>query len=144
MAQAGSSAMHHINPVEVTINGLKAFSVSVGNISSRFEKGGSEYELISNCRFLSRLAKVKDNEGGCWKMLSMDVIYQNDSISPVVPNGNPLEMDFPSLAGYRQSYKLLSWLLAEKGYTVKKDLPGVDDEQSVRNVMSRSLEWLNA
>ena len=144
MAQAGSSAMHNINPVEVTIVGQKAFSVSVGNISSRFEKGGSEYKLISNCRFLSRLTKADDNERGPWKMLSMEVIYLNDSISSVVPNAKPLEVDSTSLAGCRQSYKFLSWLLAEKGYTAKKNLPGVDDEQSVRNVMSRSMEWLNA
>jgi hypothetical protein len=49
-----------------------------------------------------------------WKMLSMEVIYVNDKISPVLPLSGPADFkgagDFP-----RQSYKIFSILLEPEG-----------------------------
>ncbi len=145
MASKGSSSLHSITPVEVDINGSKAFSVSVGNINARFIREETEYELISNCRFLSRLQIINGPGGEVWKMLTMEVIYIHDSIVPVVPYTGPISFDVKDMDGsMRKSYRYLSWLLAERGHTVNNELPGVDDEQSVKDVMGRSQEWLLA
>ena len=143
MASKGSSALHVINPVEVEIKGSKAFSISVGNITARFTSEKSEYELVSNCRFLSRLQRIDGPGGPVWKLLTMEVIYVHDSIVPVVPESGSFDVKNVD-STMRKSYKFLSWLLAEKGNKVSNNLPGVDDEESVKDVMGRSSEWLNA
>lgn len=144
MSKKGSNAIHNIIPVEVTINKSKAFSISVGNITSRFTHAKVEYELVSNCRFLSRLKMLEEKSGQLWKMLSMEVIYINDTISPVLPFPNHENMDLRGAGNFpRQSYKLLAYCLSQKGYQVKEDLPGTDDEYLVLEVLTRNLSWLN-
>ena len=143
MASKGSLALHTISPVEININGSKAFSVSVGNITARFTSGESEYELVSNCRFLSRLQRIDGLGEWVWKILTMEVIYINDSVVSVVPEAGSFDVKKMDSTA-RKSYKFLSWLLAERGNRVSNDLPGVDDGQSVKDVMDRSHKWLNA
>lgn len=143
MSENGSNAIHNIAPVEVTIVGSKAFSVSVGSIVNRFTRNGSEYELLSNCRFLSRLERLTSQSDQTWKMLSLEVIYVNDKISSVSPNtgssGSEIVANFP-----RESYKFMAFLLAEKGYQVKQELPGVDDMPLVQKVLDRNMFWLES
>lgn len=145
MAEKGSNAIHNITPVEVIINGSKAFSISVGNIISRFVRGGAQYELVSNCRFLSRLTRLEGQSCQSWKMLSMEVIYINDKISPVLPASGTDIGNFEGADRFpRKSYKFLAYCLSEKGYKVKQDLPGTDNEQLVLEVLARNSHWLNA
>ena len=144
MSEAGSNAIHNITPVEVSFKGSKGFSVSVGNIVSRFTKEGTEYELVSNCRFLSRVERIA-TERHSWKMLSMEVIYINDKISPVFPSLKSKSLSIGGMGAFpRKSYKFLAYCLSEKGYQVKQDLPGVDDERLVEEVLNRNLSWLEA
>lgn len=144
MSAAGSNPVHNITPAEVTINGHRAFSVSVGDIVNRFTKDGSEYELDSKCRFLSRVEKVASGSQP-WKMLSMEVIYISDKILPVFPSSESKGLSIEGIGDFpRKSYQFLAYCLAEKGYQVKKDLPGVDDECLVAEVLSRNSSWLDS
>lgn len=77
-------------------------------------------------------------------MLTIDVIYIHDKISPVIPTPRTLELDFGDLEAFRPRYRCLYWLLTEKGYNVKQTLPGVDRQQSVDGVLNRASEWLGA
>ena len=141
MSEADSNAIHNINPVEVS---LKEFSVSAGNIVSRFPKEGSEYELVSNCRFLSRFERIA-NESHSWRVLSMEVIYINDKISPVFPSLESKSLSIGGMGAFpRKSYKFLAYYLSEKGYQLKQSIPGVNDERLVEEVLNRSLSWLDA
>jgi hypothetical protein len=145
MATNGLTAIHTINPVDVDIRGSKAFAVSVGSIRARFERSGCDYDLISQCRFLSRLQRLNGHSQRAWKLLSMEVIYLYDSILPTFPQGghSPLVIEnMPDTT--RKSYKYLSWLLMEQGHEVDSRMPGVDDETSVRDVMDRNFSWLNS
>lgn len=144
MSEKGSNAIHNIMPAEITIKNSKAFSISVGSITSRFTRNGVEYELVSNCRFLSRLEILEGQSYQLWNMLSMEVIYMNDKISPVLPFSGHNGVEFEGAANFpRQSYKLLAYCLSLKGYQVKQDLPGTDDERLVSEVLTRNLSWLN-
>jgi hypothetical protein len=149
-ARGEGSTIHTITPVEVRLNGAKAFCVSVGSIISRFSRGGTDYDLVSHCRFLSRLQKESDGDDGGdsgnrgWKMLSMEVIYIHDGISPAIPADIDAELRAAVDAGTttRESYKYLALVLGQKGYRVKNSLPGVDDPQRVETVMQKNLSWL--
>ena len=142
MASEGFQSRHAIIPIEIDTKGPKAFSVSVGSIVARFTKENIEYELNSTCRMLSRLENLGVMGQPDWKLLTMEVIYVDDSIIPVIP---------PTLGGFdggnfkngsRKSYRCLSLLLEEKGHKVNNDLAGVDDPKSVEDVIRRNQEWL--
>ena len=142
MAANGSQSRHAIIPVEIDINESKAFAVSLGSIVARFTRDNMDYELTSTCRMLSRLENLGVMGRPDWKLLTMEVIYVDDSIIPVIPPTLHGFDDGNLESGTRKSYKCLSLVLAERGHTVNNDLPGVDDMQSVEDVMRRNHEWL--
>lgn len=137
MAAGGSRSVHNIAPALVRINGDKALSESVCSILARFEYQGVQYDLISYARLLSRLERV-DSE---WKLLTMEALYDKDTIVPVVPNSPTTNLTIPE--GSRESYKGLGWLLAQRGFTINPELPGVDRPGSSEAVIEEGVEWLN-
>ncbi|CAI7670863.1 unnamed protein product [Penicillium pancosmium] len=137
MTTGGTGAVHTICPVEVHVNGNKALSESTGSISIRFSFNGVEYDCVSLTRFLSRLEYV-DSE---WKLLTLEAIYDRDYITPTVPVSVPAEIPLPKEG--RASYRCISWLLSQKGFKIKQDLPGVDDPASCTKLMEESLTWLH-
>ena len=136
MVAKGAKGKHSISPLEIHKSGNKAVSDSTGVISARFEHEGVEYDLISYARFVSRLERL-DTE---WKMLTLEAIYEKDTIQPVVPNTSKATFD---LGDSRASYKCLSWVLAQKGFSIDQDLPGPDVPGSTEKLMEGHLEWLN-
>ncbi|KAJ5632772.1 hypothetical protein N7490_009111 [Penicillium lividum] len=118
MATGGTGAVHTICPIETHVHGNKALSESTGSIAIRFQHHGGLFDCVSYTRFISRLEVVN----GEWKLLTLDAIYERDSIMPVVPGtvaeffflriqeiaisvflgfcprkGSPLNMTFPEL-----------------------------------------------
>lgn len=135
MATSGTGALHTICPVEVHFHGEKAISESTGSISVRFQHEGVLLDCVSYTRFISRLEFV----GNEWKLLTLDAIYDRDLITPVVPQ-KAVEFHFPDNA--RESYRCISWVLAQKGFSIKQDLPGVDNPASCTQLMETNLQWL--
>ena len=137
MAQGGLGAIHTINPVDIHIRGSKALSESTGNIQIRTQHAGEEYDLVSWTRFVSRLSKTTDG----WRLLTLDVIYDRDSLTPVVlTQAAPIDLDD---LGPRMSYRCVSWVLSKQGFKIKQDLPGTDRPETVTKLMKSSLDWLN-
>ncbi|OQD81861.1 hypothetical protein PENANT_c025G08277 [Penicillium antarcticum] len=134
----GTKAFHTITPVEIHVVGEKAFSESVGSIQIRLCLDGKEYDCVSNCRFISRLQKTDDG----WKLLSLVVIYDRDSLVPTMPCVSSLDftLDFQKA---RESYKYLSWVISQKGFQVDQTLPGTDNLDSVTELMNESHAWLS-
>ncbi|OJI99818.1 hypothetical protein ASPVEDRAFT_526796 [Aspergillus versicolor CBS 583.65] len=145
MAGQGTSSIHTINPVQITLNGDKAFSVSLGSIISRFSQDGVDYDLVSQCRFLSRLERTGEEARRGWKMLSMQVIYVQDAITPAFPA--ELRDDVNDAVGEgmasRESYRGLAYVLAQMGDPVTDTLPGTDDPGSVEALQQQNLSWVH-
>lgn len=138
MANKGVHAAHTIQPVEVHVNGDKAMSESTGSISIRFTLDDVDYDCVSYTRFISRLQRV-DSE---WKMLTLEAIYERDSIVPVTPV--PLSKWDPILVptSGRDSYRWIGWLLSRNGFQINPYLPGIDRPTSVTRLMKESWSWL--
>ncbi|KAJ6024485.1 hypothetical protein N7540_005282 [Penicillium herquei] len=136
MVTGGTDAVHTISPVEIHLNGNKALTESTGSISIRIQHGGEFFECISYNRFISRVELVGDG----WKLLSLEAIYVRDFITSVIP-GRTASFDFPE--NTRESYKCIGWVLAQKGFTIKQDLPGTDDPTSCARFMEANFTWLN-
>ncbi|CAM1503638.1 Fc.00g012290.m01.CDS01 [Cosmosporella sp. VM-42] len=137
MAAKGAKGKHSVSPLEIHKCGNKAVSDSSGVISARFEHEGTEFDLISYGRFVSRLQRI---DGGEWKMLTLEVIYEKDAIHPVVPDTSNATF---GIGDGRASYKCLAWVLGQKGFKIDQDLPGADVPGSAEKLMEGHLNWLN-
>lgn len=148
MAAAGVTGLHSLQPVDIVVNGSKAFAVSVGTISVRFQHNSAEYNLVSTCRFLSRLqvAQVVNGASGLeWRMLSIQMVYLQDMISPVVPESISCLSEFEEgTSTRRMSYGLLTWVMESKGKIVNDKLPGADDEELVEKMMTLNEAWVSS
>lgn len=136
MATGGTGAVHTICPIEIHLNGDKALTESTGSILIRFEYQGKQYDCLSFTRFISRLEKFD----GEWKLLTLEAIYDRDSITSVLPSA---PVDFGFAPGSRESYKCIGWLLSQRGFKIKQDLPGLDNPSSCVKFMDESFRWLN-
>lgn len=137
MSQGGTGALHTINPVEIHVRGDKALSESTGSIQIRTQHENTEYDLVSWTRFISRLSKTTDG----WRLLTLDAVYDRDSLTPVIP-AQAAAAKFGNL-GPRMSYRWVSWVLSERGFKIKQDLPGTDQPESVIKLMESAFNWLN-
>lgn len=117
------------------MHGDKAVSESAGAILARFKHDGTDYDCTSYARFVSRLQRVH----GEWKILTLEAVYDKDTIHPVVPGSSQTSFD---LGSGRESYKCLSWLLSQKGFKVDQALPGTDLPDSIERFMKPHMRWL--
>lgn len=137
MSQGGVGAIHMITPIEIHIRGSKALSESTGNIQIRTRHEDVEYDLVSWTRFISRLSKTTDG----WRLLTLDAIYDRDTLTPVIPT-QAATIKLEDL-GPRASYRCVSWVLSERGFKIKQDLPGTDRPELVNELMESAFNWLN-
>ena len=112
------------------------------HIASCYEHDGIAYDLSAWVRGVSRLERVPGAEGLEWKLLTLEPIYIRDNIVPVAPLTRPCTLDFSSVEHARPSYRYLTWLISLRGGKIRNDLPGEDDEESVRDIMERNQKWL--
>ncbi|RVX73374.1 hypothetical protein B0A52_03016 [Exophiala mesophila] len=109
MAKSGTLASHTIQPVEVHIKGSKAVSVSTGSVQIRLILDDIEYDMTSWVIFLSRLSLVSSSRTAQWRLLSLEAVYDRDSIAatkPIVNTSRAIELS----PNARPSYKYLEWL----------------------------------
>ncbi|KAJ5545816.1 hypothetical protein N7494_003401 [Penicillium frequentans] len=138
MVTGGTKALHTVTPVEIQVAGEKAFTESVGTIQIRLRLDDKEYDCVSHSRFISRLNKTAQG----WKLVSLVVIYDRDSLVPTMPAVSSLDFafDFKSI---RDSYKCLSWVMSQRGFQIDQTLPGTDDPDSVTKLMDEGHTWLS-
>ena len=78
---------------------------------------------------------------GDWHLVSLDCIYAHDSLTPSIP-GEAVNLNIERLKQYRSSYRCLSYMLEEKGFPVRKDLPGDDEPAMVTDICENAFRWL--
>jgi hypothetical protein len=132
--------IHIVTPVEINIKGPKALAVSIANITARSKYGGRDVDLISWARLISKLERVDAGQKSSWKLMTLEVIHMRDSIIPAAPSS----IDLSGWQFARKSYALLAWHVSLQDMYVRDDLPGMDAERSVKEVMDRNYSWINA
>ncbi|KAH6659154.1 hypothetical protein BKA67DRAFT_666021 [Truncatella angustata] len=133
----GLKVIHTIDPVEIAIKRDKSLVHSNAIISARALVDGVDYEITSWLRAISGLEQIE----GEWKIVSLEVIYNRDSLVPSSPQEKPISLG--ELDKFRSSYRHVAWFMSSKGLNVPNDLPGEDDPQSVMQVMKRNQQWFN-
>jgi SnoaL-like domain len=137
MAARGMLAKHRLGPVLVTLNGERALASLSAIIDIPTLLQGREFILSAHCLMLYRAERRQ----GVWRLSSFEAIYRRDEFVPCIPGQTT---DFPTdlLAGFRPSYRNLSYSLHLKGYRVDPDLPGEDRPETVRPILQKLYAWL--
>ena len=119
MAQMGLRILHRPSPPVVHWQGTRAVLELPLSVERRFLLKGVEADLASYTRLLYKLER---RETG-WKILSLDAIYERDSLTPTVP-GTTLEVDHEKLAQFRPSYRFVAYDFSTSGRWMRADLYG--------------------
>lgn len=133
-----SKAPHKLYNIGVWLNeaGDKAVAVMQMTIEIKKIIEGFPAENRSDSKMVYRMVKRE----GMWYILSMEAIYEKDSLIPVYPCALSLPKD--ALKGFRPSYACLSYILRSEGYDINTELPGVDRPETVKAVYQRVNQWL--
>jgi len=136
MYERGMKAKHRLGPVLVTLNGDRAVATLNGIIDVPESIEGVEMTLSAHCLMLYKAEKRE----GIWGLMSFGAIYRRDELVPATP-GHTVTIPEEALAGYRYSYRHLSYCLAKVGYEPGMDLPGEDRPETVRAVLEDVFGW---
>jgi hypothetical protein len=77
---------------------------------------------------------------GRWGICSFECSYARDQVIPANP-GDTIPIDRALLETFRPSYRFLSYSLAQGGYVVDQNLPGVDRPDLVNAMEDRLDRW---
>ncbi len=138
MVKGGSLSVHRLGPPVIQLSGNRALvEVSAAIEAPTVWQGVNAY-LSSYCRIFYRVERRGDE----WRIMSLDTIYERDTLTPSVP-GEVVKVDPKSLEGKRQPYALLALLLEQRGFPVGNDQLGDDQPQNVAAFYDGAFRWLN-
>ncbi|WP_405771853.1 nuclear transport factor 2 family protein [Streptomyces sp. NBC_00080] len=137
MADRGDRAVHRLGPPVVDVYGERAIVELPAVIEVATELDGVEVVLASCTRVLYRAAKID----GDWKIVSVDPVYERDSLTPAVP-GTEIRLDTNEVRKYRTPYRFLTYVLQHRGYGIADDLYGDDRPDEVAQLYRDARGWL--
>ncbi|MDT8911388.1 nuclear transport factor 2 family protein [Amycolatopsis sp. PS_44_ISF1] len=139
MAERGDTAVHRLSPPVVHCRGDRALVELPAVIEMRTDLDGTEVDLASTARLCYRIER---RDGG-WLVLSLDPVYERDSLTSAHP-GVPLAVGPQEVAVYRPSYRFLSHVLSRRGYAIGDDLYGDDRPDQADRFYRDAHAWLDA
>jgi hypothetical protein len=136
MAQRGVLAKHRVGPVSVRLNGARAVATLTVVIDIPAEVRSVSVLLSSHARVFYR-AELRGNE---WRLSSFEVFYMRDELAAQIP-GEAVPVKAADVAGFRRSYRFLSFVLAQGGFPVRDDLAGEDRPDTVEALCREIYDW---
>ena len=136
MSDNGNRAIHRLAPPTLHIKGDKAIIEVSSGIEFRIPVNDIEVDLVSYARLFFRAERRE----GVWKFLSLDAIYERDTMVPAIP-GARLELEPEQLEGFRPSYRLIGYHLRRLGYEIPDDLYGDDRPAEVTALYRSAFKW---
>jgi hypothetical protein len=125
-------------PAGLSITGDRATVESPAMIFDRVRLAGVEVDFHVFCRFFSRAVRQGDD----WCLASFEVLFERDVLRAVNP-ADPLPVDWAVLAGYRPSYRFLTWIQESRGTRVNPDLYGDDRRDRLLDFYAAERQWLS-
>lgn len=139
--------MHDITPVTIQFGaeGRKSLSESTGRIFARYAYQGVDMVMTNFVRLFTQLEKIELDGKDTWKMLSLECLYMFETLTPCLPPspGKPLAVDFSGLENARRSYKAVVWHIGTLGGSVRDNLPGIDQPETVKEIEYRNQAWID-
>jgi SnoaL-like domain len=136
MARRNVLAKHRLGPVLVRLAGNRAVASLSAIIDIPAMLSGVEVQLSSYARFLYRIERRAER----WRIFGFDAIYLRDELTTAIP-GLSLPVTLADVAGFRPSYRMLSYLLTSQGYDVNPNLPGEDRPETTAALNRELYGW---
>jgi hypothetical protein len=136
MARRGVLAKHRLGPVRVRLAGERAVATLAAIIDIPTVVGDVEAQLSSHARFIFRAERREQR----WGLSGFDAVYRRDELVPTIP-GQVICVTPMQLAGFRPSYRMLSFVLTHQGYTVNHELAGEDRPESAAALEREIDAW---
>lgn len=133
------------DPVAIKVNGNRATSEAFCLITSGLTLDGVDYELASYMRLVTRLERLQGqgDEGGEWRMLSLESIYVRDRLVTSFPGSGPGTLVMSDeVRAYPKAYRHLALVMRHRGLNPRPDLPHEEDQQGVRQLLDRNRAFL--
>ena len=132
-------APHKLFDTLIWINNDKAVAITMATIQIRMDMQGHTVELQSDVKLLYKTQRID----GAWSIISMEGIYEKDSLIPVTPTAD-ITIPTEEIAKFRPSYANVSYALSKSGYEINNELPGIDRPETVTKLYQESEDWLNS
>ena len=133
----GVRILHFLGGINIELAGNRAIAQTKMTISQRGPFDGVMSDVVCTGRFYDFLEKRK----GKWGMVLRQPIYEKDRVDPVDPAAT-LKLDRDLLMQFPEGYRHLAYLQHKIGYTVKKDMPGLDGPE-VEALYAKGKAWLS-
>ena len=126
-----------MSPPVIWVRNDRAIVETSCAVHTALKLDGTEVINISFTRLLWRVERLEDQ----WLIAGLRGIYIRDTLQTSGPN-QELKLDEKKLAGFRKSYRYLSYVLTANGRPVRDDLPGVDRPEIVDALRAGERQWL--
>jgi hypothetical protein len=126
-----------MSPPVIWVKNGRAIAETSCAVHTVLKLDGVDVINTSYTRLLWRTQKIDYR----WLISGLRGIYIRDTLAPCGPN-KELNIDVKKLAGYRESYRYLSYVLAAGGRPARDDLPGVDRPEAVEALRTTERRWL--
>jgi SnoaL-like domain len=134
--ERGVRILHFLGGSSIDLAGRRAVAQTKMTISQRAPVDGVLCDVVCTGRFYDFL----EQRGGRWGLVLRQPIYEKDRLDPVDPAAD-LRLDKDLLAQFPEGYRHLAYLQTRIGYTVKRDMPGLDGPE-VEALYARGARWL--
>jgi len=122
----GARISHTLGGISIDIKGKRAIGQCKITITQRATVEGILCDVTCQGRAYDFIEKRKDpKHKSRWGIVLRRYAYERDRIDPV-DHGAKLKLDPKLLAQYPEGYRHLAYLQAKNGFTVKRDLPGLE------------------
>jgi hypothetical protein len=131
----GVHFLHFLGGSTVDVSGTRAIAQTKMTISQRAKVEDVLCDVVCTGRFYDFFEK-RDR----WGLVLRQPIYERDRLNPVDPTTAP-KLDPNLLAQFPEGYRHLAYMQTRVGYTVKRDMPGLDGPE-VEALYKRGESWL--
>ena len=131
----GVHFLHFLGGSTVEVSGTRAIAQTKMTISQRAKVEDVLCDVVCTGRFYDFFEK-RDR----WGLVLRQPIYERDRLNPVDPTTAP-KLDPNLLAQFPEGYRHLAYMQTRVGYTVKRDMPGLDGPE-VEALYEKGERWL--
>ncbi len=136
-ATSRGQGLHQLGPIQVQVNGNRAFAKLPAQIVMPVEIDGQEATLFVWQRMCFRVEKREDD----WRIAEFRAVYLKDSVAPEYV-GDRISLDTELLSSYRRSYRYTQYWSNQAGWGDHPDRPGIDRPELMRAVYEDNARWL--
>ncbi|HEU4662029.1 MAG TPA: nuclear transport factor 2 family protein [Pseudolabrys sp.] len=134
--ERGARIYHMLGGTTIDVNGKRALARTKVTISQRAQVDN----VLCDVTCFGRAYDFLENRNDRWGIVLRRHTYEKDRIDPVDPAAK-LVLDQNLLEQFPEGYRHLAYLQTKAGYTVKRDMPGIEGP-ALTALDAKSAAWL--